>query len=165
VISGDDKWNQVATLINSAVEAALTTKPGRSGVVPGEIAWDDCDCGLLATSWVQNYLSDLFPEQVNQVTGNCGPAWDVSEIVVQIIRCAPSPSSAANAPTPSALAAAALLRDIDGNQMQRAVSVLLCQMKDAYDIIDYFIQPRTPQGPAGGCVGSELRMLVALPRG
>lgn len=165
MISGDDKWNQVATLLNNAVYAALTNKPDRSGVVPGAIAWDDCQCGLLATAWAQNFLSDNFPEQVNQVTGNCGPAWDVSEFVIQIVRCAPSPDSAANAPSTLSLASAALLMDQDGNQMQRAVSVLLCQLKEDYSIVEYFINPRTPQGPDGACVGSELRVLVALPRG
>ena len=35
--------------------------------------------------------------------------------------------------------------------------------KSEYDIVDYFLSAQESQGPEGGCVGSELRVLVGLP--
>jgi hypothetical protein len=165
LISGDDKWDQLARLLNDAVRDAVDPTPCRSGVVPGAIAWDDCTCGLLATSWSMTYLSDNFPEQASSVPGNCETAWDVAEIVIQLLRCAPTVDSQGRSPSLESLAAAATLMAVDGNRMERAVSGLLCGLKDQNRIIDSLISPRTSQGPEGGCVGSEQRVLIALPRG
>jgi hypothetical protein len=163
-ILGDDRWWQVATRVVAAVQAALTVPVERAGVVPGAVAWDECDCGLLAVSWTVSYPSDSFPTEQTGVVGNCSAAWEVAEFLVQVIRCAPGPTAQANAPTVKALSDAARLLDTDGNQVVRAVSVLLCTMKDAMDVEDFLVTRRIPQGPEGNCVGSEQRFLVALPR-
>jgi hypothetical protein len=167
VITGDDRWFQVCTRINTAVYTELTLKPCRYGVVPGLVAWDDCSCGILATTWAITMASEVFPQEKVDITGNCDAPWEVMEIAVQVIRCAPSPpvnNSKQLAPTVAALSAAARQMDIDGTQMIRAVSVLLCGMKDDYDIVDFMVNRLSALGPEGGCVGSELRALVALPR-
>jgi hypothetical protein len=164
MIQGDDRWWQVASRVVTAVYAGLAVAPERYGVVPGAVAWDDCDCGLLAVSWTLSYPSDVFPAEQAGVNGNCDSAWEVSEFLIQIIRCAPGPGPNANAPTVKALSDAARLQDTDGNQVVRSLSALLCTMKDAYDIDDFLVTRRTPLGPEGGCVGSEQRFLVALPR-
>lgn len=163
-IFGDDRWWQVASRVSAAVEAELTIPVERSGVVPGAVAWDSCDCGLLAVSWTVSFPSDSFPAEQTGVIGNCGAAWEVAEFLVQIIRCAPGPSGNTGAPSPADLSKAARLLDTDGNQAVRAVSVLLCTMKDAMDVEDFLVTRRIPQGPEGGCVGSEQRFMVALPR-
>jgi hypothetical protein len=165
MIVTEDRWFQVASRVNAAVYAALDPKPCRSGVVPGSIAWDDCNCGLLATTVGTSYPSDEFPTEQVGITGNCEAAWEVVEIIVQIVRCAPGPTGAtATPPTVKALSSSASQVDKDGNQMTAAVGLVLCQMKDAFDISDFLVTRRIPQGPQGGCVGSEQHMLVALPR-
>ena len=89
MITGPLKWYTVATRLRDAVYAELTTKPDRSGVVPGAIAWDECDCGILAVSRAQIYLSEAFPNPVAQPFGNCDAPYEVGEFVIQVIRCVP----------------------------------------------------------------------------
>lgn len=166
MITGELKWYIVAETVRQAVHADLTTVPDRSGVVPGAIAWDSCDCGMLAVSVARVYLSDTFPDElVTRVSAGCDPAWEVAELVIQVIRCAPNPDNLGNPPTVAALAASAQLVACDAYETLRATSVTLCQMRGERDIIDYLIRPQVAQGPQGGCVGTELRALVGLPRG
>lgn len=169
MITGDNKWYQVAVLLNTAVynELAATSSPlpDRSGVVPGLIAWDDCTCGMLATSWSMTYLTDSFPQEATTVAGNCDASEEVTEFVLQLIRCAPGPDSNGKAPAVKELTDAALLLATDGNIMERSLSVALCAMKDGRQIWSYMVGRRTPQGPEGMCVGNEIRVLVGLPRG
>jgi hypothetical protein len=168
LITGPLKWYTVAETVRSAIMADLTTLPDRSAVVPGAIAWDECDCGLLAVSVARIYLSDNFPQPLTEKVGvaACDAAWDVGEFVVQLIRCAPNPEGDALAPTVAALDASAqeILRD--AYELLQSVTVTLCEMKEQPDreIIDFFVNPLTSQGPSGGCVGSEVRFLVALAR-
>jgi len=168
MITGPLKWYTVAETVRLAIMADLTNLPDRSSVVPGAIAWDECDCGLLAISVARIYLSDSFPQPLTTKVGAaaCDAAWDVGEFVVQLIRCAPNPEGDDLAPTVAALDASAqeILRD--AYELLQSVTVTLCEMKEQPDreIIDFFVNPLTSQGPSGGCVGSELRFLVALPR-
>lgn len=165
LITGPLKWYTVAETIRSTVDAALTEKPARSGVVPGAIAWDECDCGLLAVSVARVYLSDTFPQQVSVKTGACDATLEVGEFVVQLIRCAPNPPSLeAMAPTVAELDASAQEILQDAYELLKAVSVKLCEMNADREIRDFFVNPLVAQGPSGGCVGNELRFLVALAR-
>lgn len=167
LITGDDRWYQVLDRINTAVYAELTVKPQRYGVVEGLIAWDDCSCGLLATTWAIIFGSDVFPQEAIGITGNCDTAWEVMEAAVQVIRCAPTPPTGARnklAPAVADLAAAAKQMAMDVVQARRGSSKLLCTMKDSGEITDYMVRRHSVLGPEGGCVGFELRMYVALPR-
>jgi hypothetical protein len=165
MISGELKWYTVASTLEQAVYAELTEKPDRHSVVPGAIAWDACDCGLLAVSLAQVFLTETFPDQLARRVGNaCDAPYEVGEFVMQVIRCAPNPDDVGNPPTTTALdgSAQAVLRD--AYEMLRAVSVKLCEMNRDREIADFMLRPLTAQGPSGGCVGNELRAYVALGR-
>jgi hypothetical protein len=165
LISGPLKWYTVAETVRLAVMTEIAANPpDRSSVVPGAIAWDACDCGLLALSVARIYLSDAFPQPLTARVGACDAAWDVAEIVVQLIRCAPNPDDQTLVPTIADLDASAQEILTDAYGLLKAVSVKLCEMKADREIIDFFLNPLTAQGPSGGCVGNELRFLVALPR-
>lgn len=165
MITGPLKWYTVAAALEAAVYAELTTKPDRHSVVPGAIAWDECDCGLLAVSLARIHLSDTFPAQLTTRVGACDAAWEVGEYVVQLIRCAPNPDGVDDlAPSTAALDASAQEILQDAYELLHAVSVKLCEMKADRDIVDFFLSPLTSQGPSGGCVGNELRFLVGLQR-
>jgi hypothetical protein len=168
VILGPLKWYDVAEALRSAAHDAMAATPSgppaRSCVVPGSIAWDDCTCGMLAVSVNRVYPSEPFPvQQTTVVSGQCTAAWQVAEIVIQAIRCAPQPEGQDLAPSCTALAASAVEINRDAHDVYSAVERALCQMRDT-DVVDYLISGQTFQGPAGGCVGSELRVLVGLPR-
>lgn len=169
LISGVLRWYTVAETLRAAAYTAMAASPvgppDRSCVVPGAIAWDECDCGLLAVAVARTYYSDAFPtEQTEKVgAGSCRPAWDVAEIVIQAIRCAPSPQGQDLFVECPALDASAREVATDAAVVKSAMSLKLCQMEDGNEIIDYLVQGQTIEGPQGGCVGSELRVLVALP--
>lgn len=165
MITGDLKWYTVTKALVDAVYAALTSKPDRYGVVPGIIPWDACDCGMLAGTVTMTYLSDTFPEVQTGVVGNCTAAWEISEIVLQIIRCAPVSKVNGQSPTVKDQDTCAQLVRRDAAQCLQAVSVKLCAMKDDLEIVDSLIPAQQIRGPEGGCVGTELRVLVGLPRG
>lgn len=165
MITGPLKWYEVASRIEQAVYAQLSVKPDRHSVVPGAIAWDACDCGLLAVSLVQIFLTEQFPDQQSRRVGNgCDAPYEVGEFVVQLIRCAPNPDDQTGVPTVAALDAGAREVDQDAYELLRAVSLLLCEMNADREISDFMLRPLTAQGPSGGCVGNELRAFVALTR-
>lgn len=165
MISGELKWYTVASTLEQAVYAELTTKPDRHSVVPGAIAWDECDCGLLAVSIARIFLTETFPDELSRRIGNaCDAPYEVAEVVIQVIRCAPNADDPLTAPTTAELDASAQEVLRDAYEMLHAVSVKLCQMNQARDIADFMMRPLTAQGPSGGCVGNELRAYVALGR-
>jgi hypothetical protein len=165
VITGELKWYEVASTLEQAVYAELTTKPTRHSVVPGAIAWDECDCGLLAVSVARIFLTETFPDELSRRIGNaCDAPYEVGEFVIQVVRCAPNPDDAVTPPTTAELDASAQEVLQDAYEMLRAVSVTLCEMNAAREISDFMLRPLTAQGPAGGCVGNELRAYVALLR-
>lgn len=165
MITGALKWYTLASTLEQAVYAELTEKPARHSVVPGAIAWDACDCGLLAVSLAQVFLTETFPDQLARRVGNaCDAPWEVAEIVIQVIRCAPNPDDFGGPPTTTDLDASAQEVLRDAYEMLHAVSVKLCQMNQAREISDFMLRPLTAQGPSGGCVGNELRAYVSLPR-
>lgn len=165
MISGPLKWYTLASRMEQAIYAELSVTPARHGVVPGAIAWDACDCGLLAVSVGQIYPTEQFPNPAQARVGNgCDAPWEAAEIIMQVVRCAPTADEIGNPPTVAALDASAqeILRD--AYEMMRAVSITLCEMNEAREIADFLMRPLTPQGPSGACGGNELRAFVSLPR-
>lgn len=166
LITGTAKWYTVASALEAAVFAGLSTAVDRHGVVPGAIPWDACDCGMLAVSVGPIYLSDTFPEPMEAVISSaCSAAWEVAEIVFQVIRCAPQPEGQNLYPSVAVQTAAAQLMDIDGAELVKYAAQKLCEMMRDDEIVDHLIGTATPQGPEGGCVGYQLNVLVGLGRG
>jgi len=166
MITGPSKWFDLAKLLEAALYADLTTKPERHSVVPGAIAWDACDCGMLAVSVGQVYLSDTFPEPMASVISpSCAAAWEAAELTVQLIRCAPSPGGQQLWPSTDRLEAAALVMAQDAAEILGTASRTMCELAEADQIVDHLIGTVDPQGPEGGCVGVQLGLVVALTRG
>lgn len=164
MILGPMKWYVLAETLRQAIHADLTVKPDRSGVVPGAIAWDECDCGILAVTYAQIYPSEVFPDLLNNPAGNCDASLEVGELIIQLIRCAPNPETEL-APSVAALDASAQEVLRDAYELIQSTRETLCMMEDARDISSYLLRPLVPQGPSGGCVGNELRVFVGLLRG
>jgi hypothetical protein len=165
VISGDDKWYTVATAILAAANGAITKAVNRALITTGQIAWDDCCDGQLAVSVTRVAPTEAFPtEQVTLVLmGSCSPAYELAEISVQIVRCAPQALNGQQAPTVTALSDAAKQTLIDANQVRRSVTKALCSLKeDIPQRLDYFIRDQLFLGPEGACAGSELRLYAGL---
>jgi hypothetical protein len=171
VLYGDDAFYTLLARVRDANATALMNTvggaPSRVGIVPGAIAWDDCECGsggLLALGTVRTYLSDEFPNELSEVTGGGSGVLICGDFSVQVIRCAPSQSSNGDAPSVDALDRSARVVNADGHAIICATIAILESMKSAYDIFDYLVRPVLYAGPEGACVGSELAFTAAVMR-
>lgn len=166
MITGAARWYTVGSRIVAAVRDGLSSKPGRAGLVPGEIAWDSCDCGgMLAVSLSRLYLSEVFPEESETVSGACQPPYEVGQYTVAVVRCAPNPDGVEAFPPADELDTAAGLLLQDATEMLDSVAALLCRMREDDEVLDYLVTPVEPVGPEGGCVGVNLTVRVCLVRG
>ncbi len=167
MITGTARWYTLGSRLVDAAYGGLTSKPGRKGMVPGEIAWDACDCGgMLAVTVPRVFYSETFPEEADTVIGvRCQAPYEVAEFTVSVVRCAPQPNGAEAAPAAADLDAAAGLLLQDTTEVMDAVARALCSMHDGDDIADYLINPAESAGPEGACVGFTLRVLISLVRG
>jgi hypothetical protein len=170
LIVGPTKWYQVAAGLRDAVYAGLSTVPSRYGVVPGAIAWDAGDCGLLAVSVAQVLPSNDFPVQETISLGNCTPALEVAEIVIQVIRCAPGIGEASDqlgalAPPTDDLDSSAQLIATDAHELMVSALSYLNGLRLDSSVYDYVTGGATVMGPEGGVVGNEMRVQVGLPYG
>jgi hypothetical protein len=175
-LRGPTGFYQVGSILVTNVEAVLAASAGgpveRACVVPGEIAWDGCNCGLLAVSVRRWFLTDNFPESGIGLGGSsvasratpCDLPYLVGELRVQVIRCAPIPDGNAISVPCSDLDAAAQVLLSDAYVTLTEVVSTLCELRETDQIIDYVLGEQETLGPAGDCVGSELVAQVALVR-
>lgn len=159
----------LVTGINEALLESPAGQPERACVVPGDIAWDGCDCGQLAISPQFWSVTDTFPE-ANQFGGSgslgtpCNMPWLVATIEIQIVRCAPSPDGNTFEVSCAALDVAAEILIADAYiTVTRAIEEL-CALKENDDIVDYLVTDQRTVGPGGGCVGTGLAVQVAVDR-
>lgn len=166
MISGPTRWYQVGAQLVTAVQAALSSPVGRAGQVPGEIAWDDCQCdGLLAVAVPRVFLAETFPAEAEApVSSSCQPPFEIAEFTVAVLRCAPQPEGQDLSPTPAALDASAGLLLQDLAETMDALAAVLCTLRNADSISDYLITPGEAAGPQGACVGFNLTVHVGLER-
>lgn len=171
---GPSGFYDVANVLLTAIEEVLAASTGgaveRACVVPGDIVWDACNCGLLAISVRRWFLTDNFPETSQSFGGNnvrstpCDLPWLVGELRIQVIRCAPIPEgNAISVPCPELDEAARILLSDAYVTITETVATL-CAMREDNEIIDYVVGQQDTLGPAGDCVGSELIAHVGLMR-
>lgn len=162
-----DLLKEILDAVNEALGETPTGKPDRACVVPGQIAWDECECGQLAGTVNQWFFSDTFPIDATPgaiVSPQCRSAWEVAEMLIEILRCAPQPKGEDLAPDCSALDAAAQTHITDADVVRNTIVCLLEEMKDAGRIVDYTIGAQVAVGPQGMCVGTDITFSVALDR-
>lgn len=171
MITGPTGFYTVAQGMLTAAYDALSTSLGgpplRYCVVPGAIAWDCCDVGLLAVGSTRQYISDNFPaEHVTPIgpAGGCEAAYVISEFVVEIVRCAPEPADTETAVDCAALSNGAAVLLSDAWVVLNSVTCRLQEWLNVDEIAAYLPRGQAFTGPAGGCVGSAFRVAVALGR-
>jgi hypothetical protein len=148
---------------------ALTVSgpPERSCVVPGQIAWDGCDCGQLAVSIVRTFPSANFPTQAGfagfQFNANCVPLI-VADMLVQVVRCVPTPRGKDTTVPCDDLAKAARAMEADAYAVRVGVQCCLNELEnDPTSFVSHWvINEQARIGPEGGCAGSELRLTVGV---
>lgn len=169
ILSGYElRLYDVASILVSGIDndlaGTIAGRPNRACVVPGAIAWDQCDCGLLAVSHNRWFLSDNFPLETGPGTKTtpCELGVLVVEMSIQIIRCVPSPTGTSLSVPCSKLNTASQVLVQDAYVTLKAARRILCELKDDGTILDYTFNEQTALGPEGGCAGTDLRALVAI---
>ena len=171
-LKGPDGLYEITAELAASAQADLTAAGGRydrACPVPGAIAVDACECGLLAVSVTRTYLTSDFPTEQGAggaagaaPAGPCAAAFLAADLTVQAMRCAPGPDSQGEPPSCPALAAAAREVTSDAWHVRRAVTCRLQDLLDGGQLIDYQVGAQSFMGPEGGCVGSALAVTVAV---
>jgi hypothetical protein len=172
MLAGSDAFytvlQQVRDVNATALVNTLGGAPARVGIVPGAIAWDECEtCGVLALSLVRTFLSDEFPVETAESlsTGSLQGALLCADMVLQVVRCAPQPDGV------TAVAPAVAALDFAGRVIVQDAYTVVCTtlstlngLLSTGDIEDFLMRPLAVMGPEGACVGSELSFAVAVMR-
>jgi hypothetical protein len=160
----------VVTGVGMCVVEELTNTPESGGVppkmrvclmVPGNIAWDGCDCGQFAQTIQRDYPSTRFPaDESEQVIGmgGCHARPLVYQVLASIIRCVPGlkGTTPPTSPTCAELLTASLIQQGDAYALRRGVECCLEQLKKTMVIAKYAVGGATFVGPEGNCGGVEM---------
>jgi len=167
----------VVTGVGLCITNALADEPTSGGVpkrvcllVPGNIAWDACDCdGQLALTIQRIYPTRTFPTDASneQLTGGCLGRPLAVQALASLVRCVPSlragSTSGVVIPSCDALYDAALRQQGDAFALRRGVECCLDDMKRYQRLIfDFRVGGTSFVGPEGGCGGVELPFTFQL---
>lgn len=126
-------------------------------MVPGGIAWDECDCGQLAQTVTSVVASNNFPTAAGDTPQTpCGPNQLVVNVTLSLVRCVHGPGDSGESPACSDLLSDALQLERDRFVARRE---LRCFLKDLYDrdlLTGFLIGSATSVGPEGQCAGIEV---------
>jgi hypothetical protein len=167
VTSSPAAFHELAQALVDAIADELDPEPGRVCVVPGEIAWDTCGCdGMLAASLRRQFLTSSFPAEASaQIGSPCDAADLAADIIVQVVRCAPTPDDEGNPPSCEQLEEAALQVAVDAWNMRRAAYCALAALRRTRMVEAFRLTGQAVLGPQGGCVAVQLGVTVAVSGG
>lgn len=161
----------IVTGVGEAVATALEdTRGGRpkriAFAVPGQIAWDECDCGQLAqtiTSITSAKTSNT--PSTESAAFACGHPLMIVNVTLSLVRCVPGTdeiTATSIAPTVSTLLGAALTLEEDRTVVRTSLLRHLRTLFDEYKIRDFTIGAATSVGPEGVCGGIEITYTITL---
>jgi hypothetical protein len=132
--------------------------------VPGVLAWDGCDCGVLAVQVTRVYPSRSFPTDASGAPDfqACPVLYLAVDMTVTVLRCAPSPDDYGRPPSCDQLAVSAATWRADAATVRAALACCLPVLRDAGIMEEFALRGLRPVGPEGGCVGSEQSLTVGL---
>jgi hypothetical protein len=158
----DTVLDTLTARVQAALAATDAGPPARICAVPGQLAWDDCRCGVLAVTVEHLYPSAAFPQQATgtALAGPCPPAYEAAAVTVTVLRCAPGQYG--NPPTCEALTAAAITWFTDLDAVRATLACALLDLRDADTIVDFTLGDTVPAGPEGGCVGLDTHLTVGF---
>lgn len=166
MLSGPTAAYDVAAALRDALATALAAVPGgvpdRVCVVGGDIAWDDCECGILAVTVEDTFPCFDFPAEANVIVGGCDPPLVGVDLLVQVVRCAPPIPDTANAPSCAALDAGAQSLLQDAHAVSTTTACTLSGLEQSGQIVDWLVRRTVIVGPMGGCVGVQTRATVGV---
>lgn len=143
---------------------ALDDKPNRfCPLVPGDIAWDECECGQLAGSITDIAPGNNFPAPANDTAQTkCGPPLIIVSALLSLVRCVPTPNDNGKSPKCDALLSAAVRLERDRWIARRALRCCLQGMYDRMEIANFLISTASSVGPEGMCAGFVMPFTFAF---
>ena len=161
--------------IRPYIDTTSSGPPNRACVHTGEIAWDDCECGQLIVSLVEQFESDTFPEPANAAanggTRKCGAGLFVYHYRVSMLRCAPVGGDNGEPPPCEAVTEAARVAIEDAWAVRAGLFCCLCRGVErdpdsGIKLFDrYLVMPQIMEGPEGACQGSVVDLFIGVPNG
>ena len=132
--------------------------PNRVCIYPGDVAWDECDCGMLALTTSRIFGSETFPNEGISGVGlsNCGLPYMVASIDITMLRCVPVIQDTKRPPTCEKLGAATRTMYEDAFAVWQGTLCCLLEMKRIGMLAEYNLAAQTFIGPQGSCAGSTL---------
>lgn len=163
----------VRDCVAERIAATPAGAPGRTVIVTGEIAHDDCECGLLTVAVVEEFLTDAFPEpqtgaQVSSTTP-CGGGRAVLNLQVSMQRCSPDDAVDDSPPAVEELQQAARDSIRDAWEIRTGLKCCLTELASTNDpdtggrwLTDFLIDTTTYTGAEGFCQGSVTPVSLGL---
>jgi hypothetical protein len=147
----------IAMCITDRLSLTPAGVPNRVCIYPGDVAWDECECGMLALTTSRIFGSQTFPNEGIQGVGlsTCGLPYMVANLDITILRCAPPPREK-RPPTCAALAASSRTMYEDAFAVWQGTLCCLREMRAQGFLAEYAMAAQTFVGPQGGCVGSTM---------
>jgi hypothetical protein len=158
----DDVAAALLAGVLTALTAAGAATPDRACVVPGELAWDECDCGLLAVRWTGNSHGSTVTNNAPDTDVGCGQPMVNAGFNVVLLRCAPGPGNEGESPTCTQLSDTAAILHRDVFALEEGISNAVLDLRAASTILDFALTGQVPVGPQGLCVGTSYTLTVAL---
>lgn len=159
-------WSVLGVIRDCAYEAVSATAagpPARSCIVPGEVVWDECNCGMLAVNWRVVSRSNSFPASSAETSQtSCSTPYTTVQVGVTMLRCTAGMDENGEAPSCAALEDDAFVLSAD---MVAIRSVLGCCLQDLYrngSLADWALGQTVALGPQGGCDGSLTDLVLGF---
>ena len=158
----------IVTGVGMCVIDELEATPESGGVpakmrvcllVPGNIAWDSCECGQFAQTIQSDYPTLNFPADASDQIlgiGGCVVGPLAIQVLASITRCVPTLDASGNPPTCAKLRAAALVMQGDAYALRRGITCCLETLRKNRTITKYVVGRVNYVGPEGACAGVEL---------
>lgn len=163
-------YNIVTGAGQCAVDAINATPAGPLARVclhvPGEIAWDDCQCGSFtqtAGAWLWSDNARTPVPYIGDENNGCGPKYLGLDVTAMVLRCVAQPRNEELSPSCTALNADSRQWHYDAFALRRGIVCCLRAMLTAGTVEAFEITAQTPAGPQGMCTGSQLTYRVWLP--
>jgi hypothetical protein len=146
----------VCTALNAST--SLCKCPCRKFINVGETVWDQC-CpdGQLWASIERIFTYKTFPIAASNPEGCQTPL--AADVVIGLIRCAPTMGNNGEAPTPDELTNAAIEFYADAQTVYQG---LICCLIPTRKCQEFAMGQQRFIGPRGGCVGVETRLTIQL---
>ena len=159
----------IVTGVGMCVVEELQNTPESGGVpanmrvcllVPGNIAWDGCDCGQFAQTIQRDYPTLTFPVDASELVlgagGGCSSRPIAYQVLASIVRCVPGLEASGKPPSCAKLQTSASIMAADAFALRRAIECCLNDLQDDNVIEKFSVGAVSYVGPEGNCAGVEL---------